>query len=271
MMKLSQSFVDFVRQCNIVFFPFFTVAPKKLNLSTYVLFVLDSSKQVTPVNFRTQKEFVKSMMSRLNLYPGESDSRVGLMVYSEEATVLLNIDNRESKSALERMVDNLPHLKKGRRIDRALEAATNVLKDVGTDNPKFVILVTAGRQEPDAKSFAAAVKPLHQTGTKTHIFAVGGDVDPSYFQGGDKAKTKIFSVPSFTDLPQKTAMLTEDLLKEYGTWISVVITTYEGACVICNYNLFQPKIRIRILLFINRTSFSGSIPLIFFYLVSANS
>ena len=89
-------------------------------------------------------------------------------------------------------------------------------------------------------------------------------MDPSYFQGGDKAKTKIFSVPSFTDLPQKTAMLTEDLLKEYGTWISVVITTYEGACVICNYNLFQPKIRIRILLFINRTSFSGSIPLIFF-------
>ena len=67
------------------------------------------------------------------------------------------------------MVDNLPHLKKGRRIDRALEAATNVLKDVGTDNPKFVILVTAGRQEPDAKSFAAAVKPLHQTGRKSNV------------------------------------------------------------------------------------------------------
>ena len=197
------------------------------------------------------------------MYPRDSDSRVGLIVYSYNARVLLNLDNRESKSSLERIVDNLPHLKGGRRIDRALEAATDVLKDVGTDKPKFVILVAAGQQEPDALSFAAAVKPLHQTGTKTHVLAVGDDVDPSYFKGEDKVKSSVISVPSFTDLPQKTAMLTEDLLKEYGTCVSVAVAICEEACVVfvfCNYNLFPPKIPL---------SFGESIRC-FVYLVSVN-
>lgn len=84
------------------------------------------------------------MMSWLNFYLGESDFWVGFMVYSEEVIVFLNIDNWESKFVLERMVDNLLYLKKGRRIDRVLEVVINVLKDVGIDNLKFVILVIVG-------------------------------------------------------------------------------------------------------------------------------
>lgn len=184
----------------------------------YVLFVLDSSDDVTPTNFRNQKDFLKSIISQLNLYPGDSGSRVGLMVYSDNARMILDFQNQESKSGLEREIDNLPYLRGGRRIDRALEAATNVLRNFGTDHPKFVVLISAGRQtdELGALSFAAAVRPLHRTETKTHVMAVGGDVNPSYFEGDDKDKSNVISVPSFTDLPRKAQTLSKDLLEEYG-------------------------------------------------------
>lgn len=186
----------------------------------YVLFVLDSSAEVTPSNFRQQKEFVKSLISQLNIYPAESGSQIAIMVYSDGATMVLPFQNQESKSSLETFIDNLPHLRGSRRIDRALKAATDALRDIGTDYPKFVVLIAAGRQtdEPGSETFGAAVKPLHRTGTKTHVMAIGEGVDPSDFQGSDKDKSNVISVSSFGDLPQVAANLSKDILDDYGRW-----------------------------------------------------
>lgn len=140
------------------------------------------------------------------------------MVYSDGPTMVLDFKNEESKSSLETIIDNLPHLRGARRIDRALKAATDVLRDIDTDHLKFVILVAAGRQtdEPGSQTFSAAVKPLQRTGTKIHVMAVGDNVDPSYFQEDDKNKSSVISVPSFLELPQGAERLSTDILVEYG-------------------------------------------------------
>lgn len=192
--------------------------PYKFNLTMYVLFVIDSSAEVTASNFGQEKEFIKSLISQLNIYPADSGSRVGIMVYSDGPTMVLDFQNQESKPSLETIIDNLPHLRGARRIDRALKAATDALKDVDADHPKFVVLVAAGRQtdEPGSQTFSAAVKPLRRTGTKTYVMAVGDNVDPSYFQGDDKNKSNVISVPSFLDLPQEAERLSSDLLDDYG-------------------------------------------------------
>ena len=202
----------------------FLVTPMRLNLTMYVLFVIDSSAEVTPSNFRQEKEFIKSLISQLNIYPADSGSRVGIMVYSDGATMVLDFQNQESKSSLETIVDNLPHLKGARRIDRALTAATDALRDVDTDDPKFVVLVAGGRQtnQPGSQTFGAAVKPLHNTGTKTHVMAVGDGVDPNFFQADDKNKSNVISVPSFRDLPQEADRLSSELLDDYGRLLAFV-------------------------------------------------
>lgn len=187
----------------------------------YVLFVIDSSAEVTPTNFRQEKDFVKSLINQLNIYPGDSNSRLGIMVYSDGATMVLNFQNQETKSSLETIVDDLPHLKGARRIDRALKAATDALRDLDTDEPKFVVLIAGGRQTEGqgSQTFAAAVKPLHGTGTKTHVMAVGDDVDPSDFQTGNSDKSNVISVRSFLDLPRQAARLSSDLLEDYGMFL----------------------------------------------------
>ena len=192
--------------------------PYEFNLTMYVLFVIDSSAEVTRSNFGQQKEFIKSLISQLNIYPADSGSRVGIMVYSDGPTMVLDFQNQESKSSLETIIDNLPHLKGGRRIDRALKAAADALTDIDVDHPKFVVLVAAGRQtdEPGSQTFSAAVKLLHRTGTKIHVTAVGDKVDPNYFQTDDKNESSVISVPSFLDLPQGAERLSTDILVEYG-------------------------------------------------------
>ena len=192
--------------------------PYEFNLTMYVLFVIDSSAEVTPSNFRLEKEFIKSLINKLNIYPAESGSRVGIMVYSDGPTMVLDFQNQESKSSLEKIINNLPHLRGARRIDRALKAATDALRDIDTDHSKFVVLVAAGRQtdEPGSQTFSAAVKPLHRTGTKIHVMAIGDKVDPRYFQGEDKNKSSVISVPSFLDLAQGAERLSTDLLVDYG-------------------------------------------------------
>lgn len=156
------------------------------------------------------------------------------MVYSDGPTMVLDFQNQESKSSLETIIDNLPHLRGARRIDRALKAATDALRDINVDHPKFVVLVAAGRQtdEPGSQTFSAAVKPLHRTGTKIHVMAVGDKVDPSYFQGDGKNKSSVISVPSFLDLAQGAERLSTDLLVDYGRLLLLRVSLNFLLCIL---------------------------------------
>lgn len=191
----------------------------------YVLFMVDSSTDVSASNFTEEKELIKSLIGELNINPANSGSRVGIMAYSNEATMILDFQNRENKSSLEEIIDNIPQLPGPRRIDNALKAAVNAFEDVETDSPRFVVLLAAGQQTDEAgsDSFSAAVRPLHHSGTKTHVMAIGDDVDPDYFQAEDQEKTNVLSVPTFSDLPQSASRLAGDLVNDYGWWIVVNI------------------------------------------------
>ena len=199
------------------------MAPKKQNLTLHVLFILDSSTGVTASNFTQEKDFVKSLINQLNIYPADGGSRVGIMVYSDEATMVLDFQNKESKSSLEAIIDNLPQSQGLRRIDNALREAVIALSDVDTDDPKFVILLIAGQQtnEPGAEAFSAAVRPLHRSGTRTHVMAIGDAVNPGYFQEEDQEKANFIFLPQFSDLPQSGNRLAGDLLNDYGRCIIV--------------------------------------------------
>ena len=199
------------------------MAPKKQNLTMHILFILDSSSEVTPSNFTQEKDFVKSLISQLNIYPADGGSRVGIMVYSDEATMVLDFQNNETKSSLEAIIDNLPQSQGLRRIDNALRAAVVALSDVDTDDPKFVVLLIAGQQtdEPGAEAFSAALKPLHRSGTRTHVMAIGDDVNPGYFQEEDQEKAKFIFLPKFSTLPQSANRLARSLLNDYGRCVIV--------------------------------------------------
>ena len=227
--------LHFSSQLNFLRFFFSLVVsatPKKQNLTMYVLFVLDSSEEVSPFNFTQQKEFVKSFISRLNIYPADSStSRVGIMVYSEQASMVLDFQTKPNKSGLEAVVDNISRLQGSRRIDKALKAATDAFEDIDTNDPKFVILFAAGQQTNDARAegFSAAMRPLHRTGAKTHILAIGDEVDPAYFQQEDEERANVVPIASFSDLPQSANQLAEGLLQDYGTEIFIELF-YHAFC-----------------------------------------
>ena len=196
-----------------------SATPKKQNLTMYVLFVLDSSQEVSRTNFLQQKEFVKSFISRLNIYRADSSaSSVGILIYSDEASMVMDFETKPNKS-IEAVVDNISKRQGSRRIDKALKAATDAFEDIDTNDPKFVILFAAGQQnhDPRAEGFSAAVRPLHRTGVKTHILAIGDRVDPAYFQQEDEQRANVVPIASFSDLPQSANQLAEGLLQDYGT------------------------------------------------------
>ena len=196
-----------------------SATPKRLNLKMYLMFLIDASSGVSPTDFQREKDFIKSLIRYMNLYPANSRSHIGIVVYSDGASVVLNFDSKETKSDIENIVDNLPHLRGTRRIDKALRTAATTLNQISSDYPKFVVLLTAGRQTqaPDSESFGAAVRSLHDAGVTTHVLGIGDDIDPSDFRGGDKEMTEVISVPSFLDLPQYVNTMSRNLMEDYGT------------------------------------------------------
>ena len=84
-----------------------------------MIFAVHSSDSLSPLNYRKEKEFVKRVATTLNIAPGKS--RVGLILYSNFATVSAELGDKSTLELFNNLVDGLPHKSGKTRIDRALK------------------------------------------------------------------------------------------------------------------------------------------------------
>ena len=105
-----------------------------------------------------------------------------------------------------------------RRIDKALDQASQILPSARPLLPKIVVLITSGRQsrEPGLKSLELAAKPLHEQGGKTFAVAISDRPDLTELRTIVKDETFIVSVPTFDDLGQKTPTFANQLADSSG-------------------------------------------------------
>ena len=172
-----------------------------------ILFLVDSSSDVTRSGHALEKEFVKSLADSLNLAPGKS--RAAVILYSSYSREAIRFGVYPTTETFNSAVQDLPLLSGLRQIDQALDSAASTFQNFKSSSTKVLVLLTAGRHNPRAGSIPldVAVQPLRDVGVETYVIAIGQQPDKSHLQEIVENPEDVISVPSFYDLgPQSKAV-----------------------------------------------------------------
>lgn len=178
------------------------------------MFVLDSSKGVSSQGYTSEKHFVKSIARALNLAPKKS--RVAVITYSDYATTPIKFADYQTTGRFNDAVDKLIHLRRTRRMDRALFETVEVLKQARPLVPKLVFFLTSGRQDAGAPSLDAAARAVTETGALTYLVAIGQRPNLKELRVIVEKPDNILSLKAFGDLQQQSRNISKDIAKNLG-------------------------------------------------------
>ena len=167
---------------------------------------------MNPLNFKKEKAFVKLLAKRLNVSPGKS--RAAVIAFGSTSTLAIRFNSYNNFQAFETLVDRVSSIGGARRIDKAFQAAAQVLKDSQSSVPKLVVLLTTGQQPLDAPSLAESAVPLHSIGAIFYVVSIANELDRKYFEVLVDDSTKHVSEVSWFDslnvvLPKLTREIEE--------------------------------------------------------------
>ena len=177
-----------------------------------MVFLLDTSDGVNSFDFKKEKAFVKLLAKRLNVSPGKSQA--ALIAFGSSSTLAINFNSYNSFQEFETLVDRVSSVGGARRMDRAFQAAAQVLRNSRSSVPKMVVLLTTGEQPLNAPSLAESAVPLHSIGAMVYVVSIANDLDRKYFEVLVEDSTKHVSKVSWFDslnevLPQLTRGMEE--------------------------------------------------------------
>lgn len=201
-------------------------SPSIHSITADIVFVVDSSNEVTSQDYTKEKQFVKSVTRALNLAPEKS--RVAVVIYSDYATTPVHFTDYQTAERFNNAVDNLRHLRRTRRMDRALIETVNVLKQARPSVPKIVVFLTSGRQDAGAPTLDAAARALNETGAKTYLVAIGQRPDLRELLVIVEKPDGVISVKAFGDLEQQSRSIGKYIADNVGecTFVMASIKAY---------------------------------------------
>ena len=176
----------------------FTDTKKQPELDADVLFLIDSSYEVSQEDLVREKDFIKSLVRSLNI--SSDSSRAALISYGDRGSISSRFIRLKNLTDFDRFVDNASYIGGERRIDKAVEMATRLLNEAGAASSKVVIFLTAGKQASSGKSLEDVVQPLRRHGTKTYVIAIGKQTDLQELKPLVISPEDVLTVQSFTEL-----------------------------------------------------------------------
>lgn len=174
---------------------------------------MDSSSDVGNDNYRRQKEFVKVVAKALNL--GRDASRACLVVYSDRARLVTTFNSHRTLKEFENALLRARYMSGGRRIDRALMYAANLLRRARRGIPKVVVLITSGRRS-SSNPLDVASNSLKTGGAKSFVVAIGNTPDIRELRLVVSRNDDVFEVPSFIFLSRIEESFPKHIISSFG-------------------------------------------------------
>lgn len=138
-----------------------------------LIFLLDSSNDVSAKLFEQQKEFIKSIVGKFQI--AANKSRAAVVRYSSTASSVIKFNTFNNLLDLVLAVENIQYLGGSRRMDAALKEANKIRETARSDVPTYVILLTAGRQAstPFSTPLDRAAQPLLDSSARVFVVGIG--------------------------------------------------------------------------------------------------
>ena len=180
-----------------------------------IIFLVDSSREVTSENYKKLMDFVATLAEKLLFGLGET--RVSVILYSSYARLAFRFDVFKTPESLRAGLDGLPQLRRLRRIDRALDSAARALADSQPNVRKVVILITSGKQtqEHGARSLLDATKPLKAVNAERFVVSIGREPDIDELKEVVERSEDVLPVPSFDGLKLQTSAIAGHIAKGF--------------------------------------------------------
>ncbi|KAK6745263.1 hypothetical protein RB195_011779 [Necator americanus] len=120
---------------------------KASNIWTDVLFLIDSSDQITKAGFRQVVAFITAATRHLTVGQDERQTRVGFITYGEKAELIYDLDHWRSTEELADLGRKIPYVKSsGTNIAAAIALANKVFNSPThrPNVPKVMVVVATG-------------------------------------------------------------------------------------------------------------------------------
>lgn len=198
-------------------------APKPItDIDADIIFIMDSSYDVTQEDYLREKTFVKDMARYLNVSPERS--RAAVITYGKTAKLLFKFGGYGTLSTFDKVVGMAPFVGGGRRIELALEDAGLKLTEARPYKTKWVILLIAGPQfvTPDARSLADASKSVRDLSDKIYVVAIGNKPNIRELRGVVTEPKDIIPLLSFQMLKPQTKLIANTVVKGHGKQFAFV-------------------------------------------------
>lgn len=138
------------------------------------------------------------MAKQLNF--GSDKTRVGIISYSDYATLAARFDVVKNEENLQRLLDGIRRLQSGRRIDRGLIRAAQLFGESRPNVRQVLVLLTSGRHTSNVENpFRDAVQRLKTKGVDRFVVAIGPNPDPELTAVVER-REDVISVFSFDSL-----------------------------------------------------------------------
>lgn len=183
-----------------------------LDSTTDVIFLLDSSMNVTQELLTHQKEFIKNLAKVFQLSP--TGPRGSAIIYGKAAYVLAAFNDRQFSFR----VDRARLLNQQRKIDKALDEARKTFEQRGRRGRKVIVLLVAGRQahQLNAESLRKSVKQLKRLKTNSYVVTIGREPDVRVLSLVVDSVRDIFSVISSKDLGRNLRSIAQYIQQKRG-------------------------------------------------------
>ena len=172
-----------------------------------VVFLVDSSSDVSPLNFGREKDFAKSVAKILNI--DQNVSRAAILSYGDRQHLSLFDWEDDVLSAL----DKTPYTGGTRRMELALLKAAEILEGGRFSVPKVVILFTAGVNGPDRDVLPLinASQEVRDIGANLYVVAIGSAANREGLEPLVENERDIYEVPTFDGLQAESEPVARDI------------------------------------------------------------
>ena len=186
-----------------------------------IAFALDSSSSIRDFSYQRMKDVVKKIVDSFSV--SQDITRFAVLLYSTDAKLQFNLVRYDSADDVKNAIDNLPHLKAGTRIDRALrEAKKSIFSLAGyvrQRRPTVLIVVTDGSTNRGSEDLSVASKPLKDFGVNVIAVGVGPEVNRYELLkfASDPPAENIITARNFGELVPSIYSLTEKICRGKNT------------------------------------------------------
>ena len=144
------------------------------------MFAISSTSTNSDEIFQLMTDTIDSLLQKYD----SSRIRYGLLVYGDDATVVVHLKNNTDADQIQEQLKTTVPSVGGSAFDKALEAATEMFTEAGDrqDADRVLVVMTDKSSGLDEDIVVGATKPLEQMAVKIIPVAVGNEVKPKEFE-----------------------------------------------------------------------------------------